>query len=267
MWMNGLIAHAFGLAVVSRPGAAHIFPLGAYDALFFEGMIGQFMAMAGDSKPNVLNSDLLPFAVVEDADSWGYAPNYILNKEMGSTEALVLTAQAALDWGAHTGDYAWFDALVRFVLKDRLASLSPQNIEAVSVGLATSQLANLVRIIFGDFMTDKYYYREAKNDAIIAEVGELPQEVDLRYGNPVVTEDPATAQDLADRGLDFATRPLESATVQAWMEGARVEIGDIVPVTSAFHNLDQAEFLCIAKTISLDQKRVTLTTARHKEVS
>lgn len=261
VWMQALVAHAFGLAVSGRPGQLHTFPSTTDDQDHFDNMVSTFMAMAGDSKPNVLNADLIPFSNVEDNDSWEYAPAYMTNKEAGSVEALVMMLDVAMD----KGNWSWFDTLLDFVLRNRMVSLP--SLESVTTSLMTSHTANIVRVVFGDFMRNNAYYKEAKNAAIITEIGELPQEVDLRYGNPVITEDPATAQDLADRGLEFATRPIETAVLRAWMEGARIEVGDIVPVTSEFHGLDQDEFICTAKSINLDQNRVTLTANRHKDLT
>ncbi len=267
VWMQALVAHAFGMAATGRPGSSYTFATIPEDRTHFESMVAQFMAMAGNSKPNVLNADLIPFSNVENNDSWEYAPAYMTNKEAGSIEALVMMLDVAQDYAWLQNDWTWFDTLVAFVLNDRLATLEPHNIQGVTTNLQTAQVANIVRVIFGDFMTDKDYYREARNDTIIEQIGEMPQEIDLRYGNPVITEDAATAQDLADRTLDYSLRPKETATVQTWMEGARIRVGDIVPVTSDFHNLDHAHFLCTGRGISLDQKRVTLTAARYKDLT
>ncbi len=59
--MNALVAHAFGLAVTGRAGAAHNFPFTADDRQHFLNIMNNFWTMSGDSKPNLLNADLDSF--------------------------------------------------------------------------------------------------------------------------------------------------------------------------------------------------------------
>jgi hypothetical protein len=264
-WLNALVAHAFGLAVTGRPWSSYTFSTISEDHTHFHNMINQFFAMSGDSKPNVLNADLLPFSLVENADNWSQAPNYMMNKEYGSTEALVLMMEAALDYAAHTGDWAWFDKLLKFVLLDNLTTMAASSIESITASLDTSLLTNKIRVLFGDFMRDKAYYKEAEDSGLIDLRGEIPREIDLRYGNPVITEDYQTAQLLADRALAYFSKPVEHLEVDAWLEALRIKVGETVAVSSDFHGYDKDEFFCYSKLINLQRRRVTLNMIRQKE--
>ena len=264
-WMNALVAHAFGLALAGRPGSPYTFSWTENDHEHFHHMISRFFAMSGDSKPNVLNTDLLPFSLVEDADNWSQAPNYMMNREYGSTEALVLMMEAALDYAAHTGDWTWFDKLLNFILADNLTTMQASSVESISAGLDASLLANKIRVLFGDFMRDKAYYKEVENSNLIALRGEIPREIDLRYGNPVITEDSQTAQLLADRALTYFSKPWEMLEAIFWLEALTIKLGETVAVTSDFHSYDQDEFFCLSKLINLERKRVTLNLIRQKE--
>ena len=83
-WLNALVAQAFGLAVTGRPGQAYAFASTQEDHDHFLNMVNQFFTMAGDSKPNVLNADLMPFSYVEAAEILGLCPE--LHHEPGDGE-------------------------------------------------------------------------------------------------------------------------------------------------------------------------------------
>ncbi len=280
VWMQAMVAHAFGLAINGRPGSTYTFTSTADDRGHFEGMINQFLTMSGDSKPNVLNADLLPFARVEDSDDWSMAPNYMMNKESGSQEALVLMANVALDWAYYnqsgwfqegwfqegwfsSNPWFWFDALIDFYLLDNLTNVAEASIKSLALETDLTLAANLVRVIYGDFMRDKTFYKEAKDTALIAAAGEMPREIDLRYGNPIITESAAMAQLLASRALALWSKPAEKAVLEGWLELLRFELGDTVGVTSAFHGLSAEEFMCIGRLLDLDSKRVKLNLIRQ----
>ena len=74
--------------------------------------------MSGDSKPNLLNADLIPFHDRRNLTHiWDYAPNYMFMKEMGSMEGLVLMMHTALDWALYSGSYSWFNTLLEFMIR------------------------------------------------------------------------------------------------------------------------------------------------------
>ncbi len=50
--------------------------------------------------------------------------------------------------------------------------------------------------------------------------------------------------------------------LETWLEGARLEIGDTLAVTSPFHGFTQEEFTVFGKSVDLDAKRVSLNLAR-----
>ena len=275
-WLNALVAHAFGLAVAGRSGSSFTFAFTQDDKDHFEAMLNQFFTMAGDSKPNVLNADLLPFSLVEAADNWASAPNYMMNKEYGSTEALVLMLNVALDsaiiwpdpgWleSWFMGTWEWFDTLLNFLIFDNLTSLPASSIESITAALDTSRVANKVRVLFGNFMQDNNYYAEAENAVLIALQGENPTEIDLRYGNPVITESMTMATLLAERFLAYMVKPVEQIEVTTWLEGIRAIVGENLNPKSAFHGYNTDEFFLIGKTINLDKKRVSLKAIRQIE--
>jgi len=264
-WMNGLVAHAFGLAITGRPGQTYTFTSTANDLTHFNNMYSKFMTMAGNSKPNVLNADLVPFSIVENADSWAYAPNYMTNKECGSVEALVIFMDVALDKAKQNSDWTWFDSLLDFILLDNLTALAESSIESISLETDLTLQANRIRVIFGEFMQDKSFYKEEKNQTLIDAVGEIPKEIDLRYGQAVITESGETAQLLATRALAFYSKPWESVTVTAWLEALRIELADTVGLTSSFHNLTNQEFFLFSRLRDFNRKRIRLITARQKE--
>jgi hypothetical protein len=50
--------------------------------------------------------------------------------------------------------------------------------------------------------------------------------------------------------------------LETWLEGARLEIGDTLAVTSPFHGFTQEEFTVFGKTVDLKTQRVNLNLAR-----
>ena len=67
------------------------------------------------------------------------------------------------------------------------------------------------------------------------------------------------AQALAARLLQRLAGPWEPAEVETWLEGARMELGDTVAVSSDFHGLDRAEFTLFGKDLDLGRRRVRLS--------
>jgi hypothetical protein len=262
-WLNALVAHAFGLAVNGRSGSSFTFTSIAADQTHFEAMVGQFMAMAGDSKPNVLNVDLLPFSLVEDGDNWAFAPNYMMNKEYGSTEALVLMMNVAHDYAILNNDWTWFDAMLKFLLADFLTVLPESSIESITSSIDTSLTANKIRVLFGDFMRDKAYYVEEEDAVLIAAQGEKPLEIDLRYGNQIITESVAMANLIAQRGLAYFSKPVEIVEIVSWLEGMRIINGEIANPKSTFHNYTTEQFFVMSKLIDLAKKRIKITALRQ----
>jgi len=261
-WLNALVIQAFGLAAYGFKGSAYHFPSLPEDAAHFETLMGWLFQHAGDAKPNLLNADLIPFTYLEATDIWEYAPNYVFVERMGSTEALVLMLGAALAHGQGTGDWAWFEQLWRFMLTDNLVSLDASRIQSLSAGYQLAGAKNLVRVYYADYDQDNSRYCEARDNAAVAAWGETSTDVDLRYGSPVVLEDPHVAQLLAARLLQRLSSPWEVVDLTTWLEGARLEIGDTLAVTSPFHGFTQEEFTVFGKSVDLAARRVSLNLAR-----
>lgn len=257
-WLNALVAHAFGLAVTGRSGQVYQFPATPADIDYFESILGRFFSLSGDSKPNLLNADTIPFTIIEDADVWDYVPNYLMIRQMGSLEGLTLMLFVALDWAKRSGSWVWFDKLLKFILIENLAVLAASSVKSITTAYEIRDLKNLVRVRYGDYDRDNSKYAESKDQPLIDELGELPGDIDLQYGSPVITEDPQLAALLAERKLARLSAPRELADLETWLEGARLELGDPVAVTSNFHAFDQEEFRVYAKNLSLDQRRVKL---------
>ncbi|RJR38675.1 MAG: hypothetical protein C4567_12400 [Deltaproteobacteria bacterium] len=257
-WLNALVAHAFGLAATGRSGQVFSFPDAANADIQFGAMMSRFFALSGDSKPNLLNADTIPFTIIEDADVWEYVPHYLMLRQLGSMEGLTLMLYAALDYAKQSGSWVWFDKMLKFVLLENLAILAASSVKSITTSYELRDLKNLVRVRYGDYDRDNSKYAEAKDQALIDELGELPGDIDLKYGSPVITEDPQLAATLAERKLARLSPPREIADLETWLEGARLELGDPVAVSSDFHGFDQEEFTLFAKNLSLDQRRVKL---------
>jgi len=261
-WLNALVAQAFGLAVNGREEAAYPFPAIPADAQHFENMVMAFFRHAGDGKPNLLNGDLIPFSYLEDGDVWEYAPHYVFTREMGSLEAVVLMAGVAQEWGRYSGDWSWFDRLVGFILRDHRVALGPERISRLSLTRSAAGVKNVVRLRFADFDRNPAQYVEERDEAAVAACGEQALDVDCRYGAPVIVEDPDTARLIARRLLTRLAVPWEYVHLVTWLEGARLEIGDTVAITSDFHGFQKEEFLLFGKTVDLTRRRVELYLAR-----
>lgn len=261
-WLNALVAHAFGLAVTGRPGAAYTFSSTEADRTHFQNMVQKFFAMAGDEKPNVLNADLIPFAAVEDADIWDYAPHYIMQRQMGSMEGVVLMLHAAVDWGLFSGDWSWYETLVGFILADHRVGLGPHQIIRLSFSRSAAGVRNVIRLRFADFDRNPASYVEERDAAAVQACGESALDVDCRYGAPVIVEDPETARLIAKRLLKRLSLPWEMVHLTTWLEGVRLEVGDTVALTSDFHGFQGEEFTLFGKTVDLNRRRVELELAR-----
>ena len=237
-------------------------PAFAEDAAHFDTLMNWLFQHAGDAKPNLLNADLIPFTYLEAADVWEYAPNYVFVERLGSTEALVLMMGPALAHGQDTGDWTWFDKLWGFMLADNLVSLDPARIRSLASGYQLAGAKNLVRLYFADYNQDNSRYCEARDSAKIASLGEAAVDLDLRYSSRVVLEDPAVGQLLAARLLQRLSSPWEVVDLDTWLEGARLEIGDTLAITSPFHGYTREEFSVYGKSVDLEARRVSLNLAR-----
>lgn len=266
-WLNALVAHAFGLAVTGRPGQAYDFADTAEDRTHFQNMVQKFFAMSGDSKPNVLNADLIPFAAVEDADIWDYASNYIMHRQMGSMEAVVLMLHAAVDWGRFSGDWSWYETLKSFILADHRVGLGPHQISRLSFSRSAAGVRNVIRLRFADFDRNPASYVEERDEAAVTAWGEQTLDVDCRYGAPVIVEDPDTARLMAQRLLQRLSLPWEMVHLVTWLEGVRLEVGDTVALTSDFHGFQGEEFTLFGKTVDLNRRRVELELARPAKMT
>ncbi len=261
-WLNALVAQAFGVAAFGLAGQAYRFPGRPEDQAHFEALLAWMFAHAGDAKPNLLNADLLPFTYMEDADVWDYAPHYVFMRQMGSLEAVVHMAGAALCQGRATGDWSWFERLVRFVLKDNLVPLKTFQIRSLSTAHPLADGKNVVRLFFADYDRDNSKYCEVREEAAVGRWGEAAIDLDFRYGGPVILENPEVARLLAERLLKRLSSPWDTLQVETWLEGARVEVGDVLAVSSDFHGLEHEEFTVFGKTLDFRRRRVRLEAAR-----
>lgn len=261
-WLNALVIQAFGVAAFGLPGQAYAFPARPEDAAHFDALMTWLWAHTGDAKPNLLNADLIPFMYLEDEDQWDYAPHYLAVSAMGSLEAVVLMLGAALAYGRGRGEWTWFDRLWRFILEDSLAVLEPWQLKSLSVSYQVAGLKNVVRVFFADYDQDNTRFKEVRDEAAVAAWGESAADLDLRYGSPVVLENPEVAELLAARLLKRLSSPWELLRLETWLEGARLEIGDTLAVTSPFHGFTREEFLVFGKTVDLKRCRVSLEAAR-----
>jgi hypothetical protein len=261
-WMNALVLRAFGLAAHGAAGQAYRFPGLDEDRQHFEAMTAWVFDHAGDSKPNVLNADLIPFAYTEDQDLWAYAPDYLAASGLGTLEAVVSMLGAAAEHGKAQGDWDWWESLLRFMVTDNLGVLASSQLRSLTTAYEPAGPKNLVRVFYADYDQDNGKYAEARDLTAIANWGEQAQDLDCRYGEPVVLEDPQTAQLLAARLLARLASPWETADVETWLEGLRLELGDAVALTSDFHGLDQAEFTVWGKELDLGRRTVRLNLSR-----
>ncbi len=183
-------------------------------------------------------------------------------RQMGTLKAVVLMLGGALEYARVHGDWAWWQKLLDLVVLDNLVRLTPSQIHSLTAAYDQAGLKNLVRVRYGDYDRDNSKYAEARDDTAVSAWGEQALDLDFRYGGPVVLEDPQVAQTLAARLLQRLAAPWEAAEVETWLEGARLELGDTVAVSSDFHGLDQAEFTLFAKDLDLGRRRVTLSLKR-----
>jgi hypothetical protein len=266
-WLNALVLRAFGIAARGAAGQAYVFPAQPEDAEHFDTLANWVLDHAGDEKPNVLNADKIPFYYSEAADVWDNAPNYLAMSQMGTLEAVVAMAGAALEYGKGTGDWSWWQSLLDFILADHLVTLSPAQIRSLTLAYEQHGPKNLAKVIYADYDQDNTKYAEAREDADISALGEETLELDCRYGGPVILEDPEVAQLLASRLLARLKAPREQAAVDTWLEGVRAELGDTIAVTSDFHGLSQAEFTLSGKDVDLKSRSVRLSLERPLNTS
>jgi hypothetical protein len=255
------------LAARGAAGQAYRFPAKPEDGEHFDTLMNWIFAHAGDEKPNVLNADLIPFYYSEAADVWDNAPHYLSMGQMGTLEAVVAMAGAALEYGKRTGDWSWWQSLLDFMLQDHLVGLSPAQIRSFTLTYEQTAPKNLVRVLYADYDQDNTKFAEAREDVAIKAGGEAALDLDCRYGAPVILEDPGLAQLLASRLLARLAASREVAEVETWLEGVRLELGDIVAVTSDFHDLDQEEFTVSGKELDLARRSVRLRLDRPLNTS
>jgi hypothetical protein len=263
-WLNALVLRFFGVAAAGAPGQRYPFAATERDRENFDAQAAWVLGHAGDAKPNVLNADLIPFTLSEDADHWGNAPHYLTMAQMGTLEGVVLMLGAALEYAKIHKDWTWWRRLLDFIVRDQLVVVGPDQIRSLTAAYDQAGPKNLVRVRYADYDRDNRKYAEAREDAAIRAWGEQALDLDLRYGSPVVTEDAALAQTLASRLLQRLSVPWEVAEVETWLEGVRLELGDTVAVSSDFHGLDRAEFTLYGKELDLGRRRVRLNLSRPR---
>jgi hypothetical protein len=261
-WMNALVAHAFGLAVTGRTGQAFTYPSTTADNTHFRNMINNFFASRGDSKPNLFNSDMIPFHDAEPHDIWDYAPNYIFMKEMGSMEGVVLMMHTAVDWGIYSGDWWWFNKLLKFLFRAGEGTLTEQQIYGVRSNFMTSENLTQVALTFGDYRKDNTSYREAENQTMIALVGRIKALKSMNYGSPVITEDSNTAANICNRTLNYFSIPKERVQVTADLSAARLDLDDLVKLEAPFHGYAKDKFAITRRMYDQKNLRVVLDLMR-----
>ena len=264
-WLNALVLRLFGLALHGVPGQAYPFGTGEADRDHFATLVGWVLANRGDGKPNLLNTDLIPFSYFEDEDVWDYAPHYLALRQMGTLEGVVLMLGGALEYARAQGDWTWWQKLLDFVVRDNLVALAPSQLRALTTACGQESLKNVVRVRYADYDRDNLKFAESRDEAAAACFGEQAADLDCRYGGPVVLEDPTMARLLASRLLKRLSSPWEAAEAETWLEGVRVELGDTVAVSSPFHGLDRAEFAVFGKDLDLKGRRVRLGLMRPLE--
>jgi hypothetical protein len=261
-WLNALVIQAFGVAAYGLTGEVYHFPSLPEDADHFNALMTWLFQHAGDVKPNLLNAELIPFTYLEAENVWDNAPHYVFTERLGSVEALVLMLGAALAYAKGSGDWVWFERLWRFLLADNLVALDPSRVRSLAAGYHLAGMKNLVRLYYADYDQDNSRYCEVRDNAALAAWGEAAVDVDLRYDAPVVLENPEVAELLATRLLKRLSSPWEVVNLETWLEGARLEIGDTLAVTSPFHGFTQDEFTVFGKAVDLKTRRVNLNLAR-----
>jgi hypothetical protein len=266
-WLNALVLRLFGLAVNGAPGQSYPWASSSQDRDHFDALAAWIRGQAGDGKPNVLNADLIPFSYSEDADRWESAPHYLAMSQMGTLEGVVLMLGAALEYARVHGDWDWWQRLLGLILVDNLVGLAPSQLRALTTACDQAGLKNVVRVRYADYDRDNGRYAEAREDSAIRVWGEQALDLDFGYGGPVVLEDPGMAQTLAVRLLQRLQAPWEAAEVETWLEGARLELGDTVAVTSDFHGFDRAEFTLFGKDLDLGRRRVRLSLQRPRNLA
>ena len=261
-WINALVAHAFGLAVVGRSGAAYRYPYTAADETHYQNMMANFWAMSGDTKPNLLNRDLIPYHDCEPHDIWDYAPYYLFMKEMGSMEGVVLMMHAAIDWALYNGSWYWFNSLLEFMVRLSGVTLGEQQLYAIRTDYVSAQAANVINVPYGDYRRDNTLVQTARDQGLIDLLGEVRQIIPLHYGSPVVTEDANTAAKIAQRALAYFATPKEMVQVVTDLAGARLELHDTVRVQSRFHDYGKEGFVLIKRQFDPGTWRVKLDLMR-----
>lgn len=261
-WMNALVAHAFGMALVGRAGQAYRYPYEPADEIHYQKMMENFWLMSGDTKPNLLNADLIPYHDAEPHDIWDYAPHYLFMKEMGSMEGVVLMMHAAIDWALYNGSWYWFNTLLEFMIRLSGATLTERQIYSINSNYLMSNLATTINLTYGDYQRQKNLFVEAKDNGLIALVGEKRQVIPLHYGMPVITEDHHTAQKIAQRALAYFSTPKETLTVLADLAAARLELNDVTKIQSRFHGFEAETFALTKRVLHLRKLRVGLELQR-----
>jgi len=261
-WMNALVAHAFGMAVVGRAGAAYRYPYKPEDEVHFRKMMANFWARSGDTKPNLLNRDLIPYHAVEAQDIWDYAPHYLFMKEMGSMEGVVLMMHLAIDWALYDGSWHWFQSLCDFLVEIGAVELSERQLYAVSANYLTSAVATRVSLTYGDYKRNPQQYVEVADQDMMDQLGDIRQMLPMHYGSPVITEDVQTATKIAQRALQYFSQPQEMVRAVADLTAARLEVNDRVKITSQFHGFAKDSFTVIRRAYDSRKFRVVLDLLR-----
>ncbi len=261
-WMNALVAHAFGMAIVGRAGAAHRYPYTSDDETHYQNMMANFWAMSGDTKPNLLNSDCIPYHDAEPHDIWDYAPHYLFMKEMGSMEGVVLMMHAAIDWALYDGNWYWFQTLLEFMVRLSGLTLTEQQIYSLGLSYLTTSVANRVNVTYGNFKQDNSRYVEQTDQGMIDLLGEKRLSIAMHYGSAVITEDKNTAEKIAQRALEYFSVPKETVKVIAGLSAARADANDVVRVQSSFHGLQNDAFRVVRKSYDQRKLRVELELMR-----
>ncbi len=118
-WMFAHIMFGFGLAEHELDGCTisnHI-SVSVDNLAFWEAMLTWVLSKSGNTKPNQLTADGIPYTFYDNRDSFSYAPDYMFDANCGSTEGLILMANVAFMRARQTGDYGWFLDLINFLVR------------------------------------------------------------------------------------------------------------------------------------------------------
>ena len=97
---------------------------------------------------------------------------------------------------------------------------------------------------------------------MVARLGEIKKLIPMHYGNPVITENAATAETICNRHLEYFAMPKETLQVTADLAAARFDLDDVIKITSNFHGFDSDSFYLTRRLYDKKKLRVLLSLMR-----